>query len=290
MNQETATGAGIAGAFSVLDCAGRSLDLNRPRVMGVVNVTLDSFSDGGRFYDPQAAVAQALALVEAGAAILDIGGESTRPGATGVDAAEEIDRVVPLIEALQGQCDVPISIDTSKPDVMKAAVAAGAGMINDVRALAEPEAMAMAAECGVPVCLMHMRGEPRTMQQAPHYHDVVMEVRDFLAKRVAACVAAGIPRDRILIDPGFGFGKSLDHNLRLLKGLPAFHEMGLPILVGLSRKSMIGAILGRPVDERLIGSIALASLAAWLGAAVIRVHDVRETVDAIKVVAAVQGV
>lgn len=290
MNRETVTGAGITGAFAVMDCAGRALDLTRPQVMGVVNVTPDSFADGGRFYEPQAAIAQALDLVAAGAAILDIGGESTRPRATAVSVSEEIDRVVPIVEAVHKQCDVPISIDTSKPEVMKAAVNAGAGLINDVRALAEPDALTTAVTCAVPVCLMHMRGEPRTMQQAPHYHDVVMEVRDFLAKRVAACVAAGIPRDRILIDPGFGFGKSLDHNLQLLRGLPAFHEMGLPILVGLSRKSMIGAILDKPVDERLIGSVALASLAAWLGAAVIRVHDVRETVDAVKVVAAVQGV
>lgn len=287
MNRAT-VGAGNAGAFSVLDCAGRPLDLGRPQVMGVVNVTPDSFSDGGRFRDPEAATAQALALVEAGAAIIDIGGESTRPGAATVDVAEEIARVVPVIESVHRQCDVPVSIDTSKPQVMLAAVTAGAGMINDVRALAAPDALAAAAKSEVPVCLMHMRGEPRTMQQAPHYQDVVMEVRDFLAKRVAACVAAGVPRERILIDPGFGFGKSLEHNLQLLRGLPALHEMGLPILVGLSRKSMIGAILDRPVDERLIGSVTLATLAAWLGAAVIRVHDVRETVEALKVVAAVQ--
>lgn len=284
------TGAGNAGAFSVLDCAGRMLDLCEPRVMGVVNVTPDSFSDGGRYSEPDAAIDHALTLVEAGAAILDIGGESTRPGADEVAVAEEIDRVIPVIEAVSRRCDVPISIDSSKPEVMRAALAAGAGLINDVRALAAPGALKVAAEGAVPVCLMHMRGEPRTMQQAPHYGDVVMEVRDFLAKRVAACVAAGIPRDRILIDPGFGFGKSLEHNLQLLRGLPAFHEMGLPILVGLSRKSMIGAILGRPAGERLIGSLTLACLAAWLGAAVIRVHDVKETVEALKVVAAVQGV
>ncbi len=289
MNPTTAAGAGYSGAFSVLDCAGRALDLARPQVMGIVNVTPDSFSDGGRYRNPRHAIDHALALAEAGAAVLDIGGESTRPGAAAVSAAEEIDRVVPVIETLHSQCDLPLSVDTSKPEVMRAAVAAGAGLINDVRALNEPDALTVAAQCDVPVCLMHMQGEPRTMQQAPVYRDVVAEVRDFLAKRVAACAAAGIPRERIVIDPGFGFGKNLDHNLQLLRGLTEFRDMGLPILVGLSRKSLIGTLLDRPVEQRLIGSVTLAVLAAWLGAALIRVHDVRETVDALKIVAAVQG-
>lgn len=289
MSQDIPSGAGIAGAFSVLDCGGFALDLSWPQVMGVVNVTPDSFSDGGRYSEPQLAIERAVALVEAGAGIIDIGGESTRPGAEPVSIDEEIHRVVPVIEAVRRRCAVPISIDTSKAEVMRAAVEAGAGLINDVRALNEPGALEAASECGVPVCLMHMEGEPPTMQQSPQYNNVVMEVRNFLAKRVAACVASGIQRERILIDPGFGFGKSLEHNLQLLRGLPALHEMGLPILVGLSRKSMIAEILGKPIGERLIGSVTLAALAAWLGAAVIRVHDVAETVEAIKIVTAVKG-
>lgn len=288
MTPAIATGVGTAGAFSVLDCAGVPLDLSTPRVMGVVNVTPDSFSDGGRYLSPAAAVDRARAMVQEGAAIIDVGGESTRPGAAAVSAEAEIERVVPVIEALRARFDVPVSVDTSKPQVMRAAVAAGAGLINDVRALREDGALAAAAECGVPVCLMHMQGEPRTMQDEPRYQDVVSEVRNFLAERVAACVAAGMRRQQLLVDPGFGFGKTLEHNLQLLRALPTFQGMGLPVLVGLSRKSLIGAVLGAPVGERLIGSVTLAALAAWLGAAVVRVHDVRETVQALRICAAVQ--
>jgi len=273
----------------ILDCAGKSLDLSVPRVMGILNVTPDSFSDGGRFVAPAMAVARAQQMVAEGAAIIDVGGESTRPGAAAVDAREEMARVVPVIEALAAELPVPISVDTSKPEVMRAAVAAGAGLINDVYALRLPGALAAAAELGVPVCLMHMQGEPRTMQQAPHYADVVAEVRDFLAQRVADCIAAGIARERILLDPGFGFGKTLAHNLSLLKHLPVLHGLGQPLLVGMSRKSMIGAVLDAPLEERLYGSLAVAAIGAWLGAAVVRVHDVKASADALKMVAAVQA-
>ncbi|WP_127478840.1 dihydropteroate synthase [Sulfurivermis fontis] len=272
----------------ILDCAGKPLDLSVPRVMGILNVTPDSFSDGGRFIAPAMAVARARQMVAEGAAIIDIGGESTRPGAAAVTVEEEIARVVPVIEALAAELPVPISVDTSKPEVMRAAVAAGAGLINDVYALRLPGALAAAAELGVPVCLMHMQGEPRTMQQAPQYVDVVAEVRDFLAQRVADCIAAGIARERILLDPGFGFGKTLAHNLSLLKHLPLLQELGLPLLVGMSRKSMIGAVLDAPVGERVYGSVAAHALALWLGAAVVRVHDVKATVDALKLVQAVR--
>ncbi|GAB4299099.1 MAG: dihydropteroate synthase [Thiohalomonadaceae bacterium] len=272
----------------ILDCAGKPLDLSVPRVMGILNVTPDSFSDGGRFVDPAVAVARARQMVAEGAAIIDVGGESTRPGAAAVAAEDEMARVVPVIEALAAELPVPISVDTSKPAVMRAAVAAGAGMINDVCALQQPGALAAAAECGVPVCLMHMQGEPRTMQQAPHYTDVVSEVRAFLAERVEVCVAAGIARERLLLDPGFGFGKTLAHNLSLLKHLPLLQELGLPLLVGMSRKSMIGAVLDAPVEERVYGSVAAHALALWLGAAVVRVHDVKATVDALKLVQAVR--
>lgn len=272
----------------ILDCAGKPLDLSVPRVMGILNVTPDSFSDGGRYLDPAAALARARQMVAEGAAIIDVGGESTRPGAAAVAVEEEIARVVPVIEALAAEIPVPVSVDTSKPEVMRAAVAAGAGLINDVRALQQPDALAAAAELQVPVCLMHMQGEPRTMQQAPHYADVVAEVREFLAQRVAACVAAGIARERILLDPGFGFGKTLAHNLSLLKHLPVLHELGQPLVVGMSRKSMIGAVLDAPLEERLYGSLAVAALGAWLGAAIVRVHDIKASADALKMVAAVQ--
>jgi dihydropteroate synthase len=272
----------------ILDCAGKPLDLSVPRVMGILNVTPDSFSDGGRFVAPAVAVARARQMVAEGAAVIDVGGESTRPGAAAVTADEEIARVVPVIAALATELPVPISVDTSKPAVMRAAVAAGAGMINDVCALQQSGALAAAAECGVPVCLMHMQGEPRTMQQAPHYADVVGEVCAFLARRVQECVAAGIAREQILLDPGFGFGKTLAHNLSLLKHLPLLQELGLPLLVGMSRKSMIGAVLDAPVEERVYGSVAAHALALWLGAAVVRVHDVKATADALKLVQAVQ--
>jgi dihydropteroate synthase len=266
----------------------RDLDLSLPVVMGVVNVTPDSFSDGGAYRDSAHAAAEAQAMAAAGAALLDVGGESTRPGARPVSAAEEIDRVVPLIEALAG-LPTPVSVDTSKPEVMRAAVAAGASMINDVKGLQAPGALEAAAGLGVPVCLMHMQGEPRTMQQAPRYGDVVEDVYGFLQRRVAACVAAGIPRRRLVIDPGFGFGKTLAHNLTLLKHLDRFAQADLPLLVGVSRKSLIGAVLDRPVGERLAGSLALACHAAAHGAKILRVHDVGPTVEALAMLAAVAG-
>jgi dihydropteroate synthase len=273
----------------MLQCAGKGLDLHQPRVMGILNVTPDSFSDGGSFFDQGQALEHALQMVEEGAAIIDIGGESTRPGSAEVSIADEIARVVPIIEHLAPRIPVPISIDTSKPEVMQAAVAAGAGMINDVYALRREGALAMAATLRVPVCLMHMQGEPRTMQQQPLYHDVVAEVHDFLVERISECESAGIAREQIVIDPGFGFGKSLAHNLSLLKHLALFTSLGVPLLAGMSRKSMIGAVLERPVAERLYGSIAVAVMAAQQGASIIRVHDVRPTVEALRMVLAVEG-
>ena len=266
----------------VLQCNAGMLNLSRPQVMGILNATPDSFSDGGVFFGVEPALARARDMVAQGAAIIDVGGESTRPGAAPVSVDEELRRVIPVIEAIHGAVDVPISIDTSKPEVMEAAVAAGAGMINDVRALRQEGALEMAARLGVPVCLMHMQGEPSTMQQKTVYERVVEEVADFLAGRVEACERAGIPREHLLVDPGFGFGKSLAHNLQILKGLDRFLRLDLPLVVGLSRKSMIGAILDAPVDGRLYGSLALATLAVWQGAVIVRTHDVRPTVDAIR--------
>ncbi len=266
-----------------------SLRFNPPIVMGILNVTPDSFSDGGRFIGREAALQRVREMIAEGAQIIDVGGESTRPGAQAVSVEEELERVIPVIEAIRSESTIPISIDTSKPEVMRAAVDAGASLVNDVRALREPGALAAVAELGVPVCLMHMRGEPRTMQQAPRYDDVVAEVLTFLEERVAACEAAGIPRERIILDPGFGFGKTLDHNLALFRALPRFAATGLPVLVGVSRKSMVGQVLEVPVEERLAGSLALASLAVWLGAAIVRSHDVRETVHAVRMTAAVRG-
>jgi len=271
-----------------LDCAGKPLDLSLPRVMGVLNVTPDSFSDGGRFVAPESAIAQAIAMCEAGAALIDVGGESTRPGAAPVSVQQELDRVIPVIEALAPEMPVPISVDTSKPEVMRAAVQAGAGMINDVCALTVPGALQAAHDATVPVCLMHMQGEPRSMQGDPRYADVVVDIRDYLAARVAACEAVGIPRQRLLLDPGFGFGKTLAHNLRLLARLDELGELGLPLLVGLSRKSMFGMLLDRPVEQRLVPSVVAAVLAAQRGAAIIRAHDVGETVDALKLMTAVR--
>lgn len=265
-----------------LACARRTLDLSSPAVMGILNVTPNSFSDGGRFADPGAALTQARRMVADGAAIIDVGGESTRPGAAPASLQEELDRVVPVIEAITRELDVLVSIDTMKPEVMRAAVAAGAGLINDVLALQAPGAIETAAASGAAVCLMHMQGTPRTMQQDPHYEDVLREVGDFLHERAGACRAAGIPADRIALDPGFGFGKTLDHNLQLLRGLGGLGR-GYPLLVGLSRKSMLGKLTGRPVDQRLAGSIALAALAVAAGARIVRCHDVAETVDAVRV-------
>lgn len=272
-----------------MDCAGRPLDLSRPCVMGILNITPDSFSDGGEFFGLDTALRRAERMVEEGADILDIGGESTRPGAASVSAQEEIDRVVPVIEALGARVSLPISVDTSKPEVIHAAVGVGAGMINDVRALRGPGALQAAAEARVPVCLMHMRGEPKTMQAAPQYDDLVSEVRDFLSSRMDACIEAGIARSRLLLDPGFGFGKTLTHNLALLARLGELCSLGPPVMVGLSRKSMLGALTGRSVDERLAGSLAAAVLAVERGACLVRVHDVAATVDALRVTRAVQG-
>ncbi len=267
-----------------------SLIFDRPMVMGILNVTPDSFSDGGRFNESDLALAHVEQMVKEGVDIIDIGGESTRPGAASVSEQDEVGRVVPLVEAIRARFDVPISVDTSKPAVMRAAVDAGANMLNDVRALREDGALEAAAELGVPVCLMHMLGEPRSMQRDPQYDDVVEDVLQFLADRVNVCQAAGIARDKLLVDPGFGFGKNLTHNLTLLRGLDRFKLLGLPVLVGLSRKSMIGAVLDKPVDERLYGSLAAASLALWQGASVIRVHDVAATKEVLMLCQAVMDV
>jgi len=256
--------------------------------MGVLNITPDSFSDGGQTLALDAALHRAEAMVAAGAAVIDVGGESTRPGAAPVGAEEEIRRVVPVISAIVARFPVPVSVDTSKPQVMHAAVAAGAGIINDVRALRMRGALAAAVALQVPVCLMHMQGEPGTMQQRPSYGDVVGEVVAFLQARMTACEAAGIPEGRILLDPGFGFGKTLTHNLALLAGLGAIAALGPPVAVGLSRKSMIGALTGRGVTDRLAGSLAAAVLSVERGAALVRVHDVAETVDALAVLAALR--
>jgi dihydropteroate synthase len=270
-----------------LTCGKRVLDLSQPAVMGVLNVTPDSFSDGGRFATGQAALDQARAMHSAGARIIDVGGESTRPGATPVDVQVEQDRVLPVIEALVRELDVIVSIDTMKPGVMRAAVAAGAGMINDVRALQEPGALEAAGASEAAVCLMHMQGEPRTMQASPVYADVVAEVSEFLVRRARACELAGISPDRIALDPGFGFGKTLAHNLGLLAGLTRVAGAGYPLLVGLSRKSMLGKLLGRDVEARLPGSLALATIAVLNGARIVRSHDVAETLDAVRVAQAV---
>ena len=267
-----------------LDCAGRILKLDRPQVMGIVNVTPDSFSDGGAHDSVEAAVAHGLRLVEEGADLLDIGGESTRPGAQDVSVEEELRRVIPVIERLARETSLPISIDTSKPEVMRAAVDAGAGMINDVQGLRREGALDMAATLGVPVVLMHMQGEPRSMQQAPTYDDVVADVHRFLAERIFIAEMAGIARKNIVVDPGFGFGKDTRHNLQLLAQLQRFTELGVPVLAGLSRKRTIGELTGRDDPrERVSGSVAAHLIAAQRGALLLRVHDVAATVDALKV-------
>ena len=274
-----------------LNCAGRVLRLDRPRVMGIVNVTPDSFSDGGDHFDVDAAVAHGLRLAEEGADILDVGGESTRPGSEGVGAEEEIRRVVPVIERLVRETALPVSIDTWRPEVMRAAVAAGAGMINDIRALRAEGALEAAVELGVPVVLMHMLGEPRSMQEAPEYEDVVGDVHRFLAERIFAAEMAGIPRRRIVADPGFGFGKTTQHNVTLLARLERFAELGVPVLAGLSRKRSIGELTGRDdAKARVHGSVAAHLVAAQRGAMLLRVHDVAATVDALRVLAAVDAV
>ncbi|HQU15432.1 MAG: dihydropteroate synthase [Chromatiales bacterium 21-64-14] len=265
-----------------LDCAGKPLDLDLPQVVGILNVTPDSFSDGARFMDPEAAVVRGRQLVAEGAAVVDVGAESTRPGAVPVPARVELDRLIPVVEALSAELPVPISVDTSKADVMEAAVAAGAGLINDVYALRLPGALEVVRDLGVPVCLMHMQGTPATMQDRPRYREVVAEVLEFLTQRLTACQRAGIAQERLLVDPGFGFGKTDAHNLLLLKHLEVFRGLGCPILVGLSRKGVLGRVLGRALDARLAGGVAAAALAVWQGASLVRTHDVAATLDAVR--------
>ena len=269
-------------------CGKYQLTLNRPHVMGIVNVTPDSFSDGGKFSSTDLAVEHALKLIAEGADILDIGGESTRPGAAVVSLDEELKRVIPVIEALSRTCNVPISIDTYKPEVMRQAIAAGADIVNDVRALQEPNALEIVAQSNVGVCLMHMQGTPQTMQLEPHYVDVVSEVKQFLVDRMNAALAHGIVESRILLDPGFGFGKTRAHNIALIQHLDDLNVIGLPLLVGLSRKSVLGSITGADEGQRLYASIAASVISAMKGAKILRVHDVKATVDALKVVTAIQ--
>ncbi len=271
------------------------LDLAQPQVMGILNTTPDSFSDGGSYYQFDRlsldhVLKRAEQMLDQGARIIDVGGESTRPGAAIVAEQEELDRVVPVVEALVTRFDALVSVDTSRPSVIREAAKAGASLINDVRALEREGALQAAVETGLPVCLMHMQGQPETMQFRPEYRDVLNEVCQYLQARAAACIAAGISADQILFDPGFGFGKTLTHNFALLQQLQQFKQMGYPLLVGMSRKSMIGQLLSRPVDQRLAGSLALALIAAQKGAAIIRVHDVAETVDALRVLAATHGI
>jgi dihydropteroate synthase len=272
-----------------LPCGNRVLDLAHPHVMGILNVTPDSFSDGGRFAAVDAAMRHAQAMVLAGATLVDVGGESTRPGAPVVSPQEELDRVAPVVERISRELDVIISVDTSAPIVMTEVARLGAGLINDVRSLRREGALQAAAATGLPVCLMHMLGEPGDMQDNPHYTDLVGEVSAFLAERMAQCAAAGIASERIVLDPGFGFAKTLQHNLSLFKHMEALHALGRPLLVGVSRKSMIGQALNRPVTERLYGSLALAALAVTKGARILRVHDVAETVDVVRMIAAVES-
>jgi dihydropteroate synthase len=267
----------------LLQCGSQVLDLSAPRVMGVLNVTPDSFSDGGQFRAHHAALARATEMLAEGADIIDVGGESTRPGATPVGVAEELQRVIPVIEAIhRAHPQLLISVDTSKAEVMSAAVAAGAVMINDVRALTEPDALQTAAASNAALCLMHMQGQPADMQVAPHYRQLLDEVHEFLRERVGACQAAGVARDRIVIDPGIGFGKTLAHNLALLAHLPELMTEQLPVMIGVSRKSMMGQLLGRPVEQRLAGGVALATASVLAGASIIRTHDVAATLDAVR--------
>jgi dihydropteroate synthase len=272
-----------ASAGHSTDSLSRALRAGRPLVCGILNVTPDSFSDGGLFSSPERAVEHGRRLAGEGADLIDVGGESTRPGSRAPTLPEELDRVVPVVEALAGQVPVPLSVDTSRPEVMRAAVAAGARMVNDVRALQRPGALEAAAQLGVPVCLMHMPCSPETMQRDPRYGDVVPEVRAFLDARIAACLDAGIPAEHVVVDPGFGFGKTLAHNVALLASLHAFTGLGVPVMVGLSRKSMLGRLTGRDVGDRLPGSLAAALVAVQRGAAVLRVHDVAATRDVLAV-------
>ncbi|CDG23030.1 Dihydropteroate synthase [Xenorhabdus poinarii G6] len=269
-----------------LTARGRALDLSCPQVMGILNVTPDSFSDGGTHHTFDAALQHAAKMIAEGAAIIDIGGESTRPGADEVSEQEELDRVVPVIEALAQRFDTWISVDTSKAVVMRESARAGAHIINDIRALQEPGTLEAAAQSGLPICLMHMQGQPRTMQAHPHYEDVLAEVSTFLMQQIERCTAAGIAKNNLILDPGFGFGKNLSHNYQLLARLQEFHHFGLPILAGMSRKSMIGQLLNVPPPDRVTGSVACAVIAAMKGARIIRVHDVKETVQAMQIVQA----
>ena len=270
-----------------VQCGGRWLDLSRPVIMGVLNVTPDSFSDGGRFVRPDDALRQAEQMLAEGASLLDLGAESTRPGAAAVSAQQELDRLLPVLEAIAARFDTILSVDTSCPEVMTESAARGAGLLNDVRSLQRDGALAAAAATGLPVCLMHMQGQPSTMQQAPQYRDIIAEVRDWLQQRVDDCEQGGIARSRLLIDPGFGFGKTAGHNLALLARLREVRVGGLPLLVGMSRKSMLGAVLdGAPVDQRLFAGVAAAALAVERGASIIRTHDVKATREAVAVAAA----
>lgn len=273
-----------------MNFAGRQIDLSRCHVMGILNVTPDSFSDGGRFNRLDVALERARQIVDEGAAFVDIGGESTRPGSAPVSVQEELDRVCPVVEAVAREFDTVISVDTSSPEVIRESVRVGAGLINDVRSLQRDGALAAAVEAGVPVCLMHMKGEPKTMQAQPEYRNVLREVSSFLMERVRVAEQAGIAPENILLDPGFGFGKTLEHNLQLLAAQDQLRVLGYPLLIGMSRKTMLGQITGRDVAERLPASLAVATISALKGASVIRVHDVRETVDAVKVVAAMEEV
>ena len=277
----------------ILRCGTRTLDLSEPALMGVLNITPDSFSDGGRWIRNgtqalESLQTEATAMVDAGAQILDVGGESTRPGAAAVSLQEEMDRVLPVVEALADSCDAVVSVDSSSPELMRAAAELGAGMLNDVRALQREGALEAASELGLPVCLMHMQGSPVTMQEAPAYDNAVADVMGFLQMRANACEAAGISSQKILLDPGFGFGKTLEHNLALVRGLKQLATLGYPLLVGVSRKSMVGAITGKPVAERLAGSLALALITLQRGASILRVHDVVETADMMRVYQAVR--
>lgn len=274
---------------SRLPCGSRFLDLSRPQVMGILNVTPDSFSDGGRFAQRDAALRHADAMVAAGASLIDVGGESTRPGARAVSPTEELERVAPVVEAIARELDVIISVDTSTPAVMRESARLGAGLINDVRSLQRDGALDAAADTGLPVCLMHMRGEPGNMQDDPRYPDILDEVQGFLFERMAVCAAAGIAAERIVFDPGFGFAKTLEHNLSLFRRMDCLRALGRPLLVGVSRKSMIGKVLGHEVGGRLYGSLALAALALTKGAHILRVHDVPETVDVVRMIAAVEA-
>ncbi|AHG78392.1 dihydropteroate synthase [Mannheimia varigena] len=268
----------------------RLLDLSTPQIMGILNFTPDSFSDSGKFFSLDKALFQVEKMLNEGASIIDVGGESTRPNAAIVTLEEELERVVPVVEAIHNRFDCLISVDSSKAEVFKASAEMGMDIINDVRALTEPNALETAAELGLPVCLMHMQGNPQTMQNKPEYDDVLEGVADFLNQRIFACISAGIPKEHIILDPGFGFGKTVQHNYQLLKHLKAFVDSGFPVLAGLSRKSMIGAVLDKPVEQRVIGSVAAALLAAQNGAKILRVHDVAETADALKIWQAMLGI